>query len=364
MKNKFKMVFFGVVFAIPQIVCAAEYIVCGNDHYIPLAFANIFSLFVTIIRIVVPILLVITGMISFFKVIMSGNTDDELKKAQKKLINNVIAAVIIFFVISIVNFVVALTAGRDSSAIQCLGCLVKPGKCNIVDNKEKICPGLIGQEYDENCNVINDPYQKEKEEDINKDNYIDSNTTNPSTTPSTTPGTTPVISDPIAESCCASAGGGTYNNGTCENVSNAQAYTECVNDGGADIDNSDTEAETDENIEEKTDCCSLAGGTYDNGVCNGVINQNSYDACLNTVLPKTNESVNVLREACCLRANGYFEDNKCEKYEVQSNAYSACVGTSKKKTVKEKCCKQAHGKFENNQCKSVFFDEDIYNRCK
>lgn len=348
----------------PQIVFATEYIVCGDDKHIPKVIGDLFSALMVVVKIIVPILLVVSGMISFLKVVYSGNTDDDMKKAQKKLINNIIAAVVIFLVVSIISFVVGLTAGKNNSAMSCVRCLVKPEGCEIIDSKDDLCPGLIGQEYDENCGVINDPYQKEKEEDINKDNYINSNTTNPSSTPSATPviPTTPI--DQV-QTCCPQ-GGGTYNNGTCENITNQSAYDACLNSGTVDVpeENNESENITPETESKYNNCCVQGGGKYNNGTCESITNQAAYDACINTSLSNNNDAINVLRESCCLRANGYFKDNVCKKYEVNENAYSACVGTSKKKTVLKDCCDKAGGKFENAKCISSKFDEDLYEKCK
>lgn len=142
---------------IPEIIHATNYIVCGNDRRFPYVFAQLISTFMTIIKIVVPILLVVSGMISFLKVTFSSNVDEDMKKAKSKLINNIIAAVIIFFVISIVNFAVSLVAGNNSNIMGCVNCFMNPDKCEQIDeNDNQICPGFTSDQdkYDENCNLI------------------------------------------------------------------------------------------------------------------------------------------------------------------------------------------------------------------
>ena len=57
---------------------------CGDDKKIPLALATILSIVVTFVKIIIPVLLVIGGMISFFKATVSSKVDDELKKAKDK----------------------------------------------------------------------------------------------------------------------------------------------------------------------------------------------------------------------------------------------------------------------------------------
>lgn len=154
--NKIKKIILTLTLFIPQIAQAADYIVCDNDKKFPYIFAQITSTAMTIIKIVIPILLVITGMISFFKVTIASNVEDEMKKAKSKLINSIIAAVVIFFTFSIVNFVVTLVAGTNNKFMGCVECFVNVDKCNkVTEEGTKICTGLINGEFDENCNPIN-----------------------------------------------------------------------------------------------------------------------------------------------------------------------------------------------------------------
>lgn len=154
-KNKsIKLLVAIIALSMPQIVLATKYLVCDNDKKIPYAFASMVSTFITIIKIAVPILLVISGMISFFKVASSSNVDDEMKKAKSKLINSILAAVIIFFVFSIVNFAVSLVAGANNKFMKCVECFINIDKCDTTDEKTTLCPGFIDGEYDKDCNPI------------------------------------------------------------------------------------------------------------------------------------------------------------------------------------------------------------------
>ena len=165
-----------VTLIVPEIALAGKYVVCGNNKAFPLVFAELISTLMNIIKIVVPILLVISGMIAFFKVTFSSNVDDEMKKAKTKLINNIIAAVVIFFIISIVNFAVSLVAGSNNNVMNCVNCFINPNKCEQIDENQykdgkKICPGFIGEEYDENC----DPKQMENNNSSSTSNNNSSN---------------------------------------------------------------------------------------------------------------------------------------------------------------------------------------------
>lgn len=183
-KNKsIKLLVAIITLAMPKIVFATKYIVCDNDKKIPYMFANMVSTFITIIKIAVPVLLVISGMISFFKVTSSSNVDDEMKKAKSKLINSIIAAVIIFFVFSIVNFAVSLVAGTNNKFMKCVQCFINTDKCEIKEETTKLCPGLLDGEYDDECN----PIKKEETTQANSTSAIstpnnNNNTANSNTT--------------------------------------------------------------------------------------------------------------------------------------------------------------------------------------
>jgi len=159
-KNKnIKLLVAIIALSMPQIAFASKYIVCDGDKKIPYTLVSMVATVITIIKIAVPILLVISGMVAFFKVAASTNVDDEMKKAKSKLINNIIAAVIVFFAFSIVNFAVSLVAGANSSLMKCAQCFLTPEKCNTTEVNDKLCPGFLDGEYDENCK----PIKKESE---------------------------------------------------------------------------------------------------------------------------------------------------------------------------------------------------------
>ena len=186
--EKIKKTLLMITLFIPQIVSAADYVVCDNDKKFPYIFAQITSTTMTIVKIVIPILLVITGMISFFKVTIASNVEDEMKKAKTKLINSIIAAVVVFFTFSIVNFVVALVAGTNNKFMNCVECFVNIEKCNKVTEEEtKICTGLINGEFDENCKPINQEEHSSQEFKRASVVKVDKKAT------TTTPGTAAVV---------------------------------------------------------------------------------------------------------------------------------------------------------------------------
>lgn len=98
---------------------------CGTDglefsYTIP----NLVSTIITIIKIVVPILLIIFGMLDLGKAVMASK-EDEIKKGQQTFIKRIIAAVIVFFVFQLTQIIFGFVAGEDSPTVtRCLNCFI------------------------------------------------------------------------------------------------------------------------------------------------------------------------------------------------------------------------------------------------
>lgn len=104
---------------------------CGSitiDSIIP----GTISTVVNIIKIAVPIMLIVFGILDMAKAVIA-NKEDEMKNAQKLLIKRVIYAVIVFFVVALVQFVFGQLAkasdGETNSATSCISCFIN-GNCN------------------------------------------------------------------------------------------------------------------------------------------------------------------------------------------------------------------------------------------
>ena len=79
---------------------------CDNGDV--LSVFRIVNIVIMIIKIAVPILLIVIGMITLMKTINVGN-DDLLVKAKKQLVNNCIAAIVIFLIPTLVNVIVKIS---------------------------------------------------------------------------------------------------------------------------------------------------------------------------------------------------------------------------------------------------------------
>ena len=82
------------------------------------------------IKIIVPLILIVVGMIDLAKVV--GEKDEKtIKEAQKKLMRRAITAVLVFLVITLVGFVMGLVGAEDYK--ECMTCINSPFKCKPIE---------------------------------------------------------------------------------------------------------------------------------------------------------------------------------------------------------------------------------------
>lgn len=99
-------------------------ITCGQLNDIPAALPNITRNIVNIIKIIVPILLIVLGMIDFVRATIASD-DKEMKESPRRFIRRIIAGVVVFFVIAIIQFVFrAVADGNNSGALDCVSCFI------------------------------------------------------------------------------------------------------------------------------------------------------------------------------------------------------------------------------------------------
>lgn len=82
------------------------------------------------IKIVVPIVLIIVGMIDMTKAI-AGKDEDTIKKAQKALGKKAIAAVVVFLIATMVGIIMSLVGGQEYKNAGCNACLNSPWDCPV-----------------------------------------------------------------------------------------------------------------------------------------------------------------------------------------------------------------------------------------
>lgn len=81
---------------------------------IPNQLFNIVATIIKLIKIAVPVLLIIFGMIDFAKSVVAKNEDD-VKKFRKQFISRVVSAIIVFVIVFVVQFAVNLISSVEDT---------------------------------------------------------------------------------------------------------------------------------------------------------------------------------------------------------------------------------------------------------
>lgn len=145
MKKKFilMVVVLSLIFLNISPVFAANIASCENsikgaiiDEKIP----NLVSTIITVIKIVVPVLLVIFGMIDLVKGITAGK-EDEMKKGQQMFFKRLISGALVFLVFTIVQLIISFVAdeGDKPGISTCSKCFIT-GDCSYKKNADGSCP--------------------------------------------------------------------------------------------------------------------------------------------------------------------------------------------------------------------------------
>lgn len=145
MKKKKLLLFvvLGLILLCTEPVFAANIASCENsikgaiiDEKIP----NIVSTIVTVIKIVVPVLLVIMGMLDFAKS-MSAGKEEDIKKGQKIFVKRLISGALVFLVFTFVQFIVSFVADEEDkdNLATCSQCFLN-GDCTYKLDSSGNCP--------------------------------------------------------------------------------------------------------------------------------------------------------------------------------------------------------------------------------
>lgn len=106
-----------------------KYIQCGNSA-IPAPIPNITRVVILILKIVLPLVIIILGLLDFAKAVTSNN-EESIKKSQNQFIKRLIAGAIFFMVITLVQVSVDIaTKGSEDGGIgKCVNCLISGNDC-------------------------------------------------------------------------------------------------------------------------------------------------------------------------------------------------------------------------------------------
>lgn len=100
-----------------------QYTCGGGDLAFSGTFPGIVSGIVFVIKVIVPILLVIFGMIDLFKSVIASK-EDEISKGYKIALKRLIAAIVVFFVVQAVQLVLNLVARDETGISNCFNCFI------------------------------------------------------------------------------------------------------------------------------------------------------------------------------------------------------------------------------------------------
>ena len=116
------------MFILEEISCGGN--ILTMDRIIP----DMTSLVVTLIKIGIPVLLIIFGMLDLGKAVMAQK-EDEIKKSQQMFFKRILSAALVFFVVVIVQLVFNIVA-KDQNVWDCVSCFVNGV---AADHKTKSC---------------------------------------------------------------------------------------------------------------------------------------------------------------------------------------------------------------------------------
>ena len=114
-------------------------VTCLGDIEVNTFFPEVVSLIVNIIKIGVPIVLIILGMMDMFKA-MTAQKEDEIKKAQGLFVKRLVAGVLVFLVFVIVDLLFSVLSGfgddtgANSDVWDCANCFIKGVEGNKCGN--------------------------------------------------------------------------------------------------------------------------------------------------------------------------------------------------------------------------------------
>ena len=125
---------------------------------------------VVVIKVAVPVILIIFGMLDFAKGVMAGK-EDEIKKGQQVFIKRIIAAVFVFLVITIVQLVMGVVSSGDNSFWNCADQIL-----NGTAGTKYEPTGVTGKEKTSTNNENNN--SNNNNTNTNNNNIINDNTSN------------------------------------------------------------------------------------------------------------------------------------------------------------------------------------------
>lgn len=126
-----------------MLILAVEDAVCGTTT-IPGALVSVIRTVYTLIKVAIPLILILMGMLDLGKAVISQKEDD-IKKQQGIFVKRLISAALVFFVFAIVQLVVNIIDTGDTT--NCANCILNNKNCNEAKENGKVAWADINNEY-------------------------------------------------------------------------------------------------------------------------------------------------------------------------------------------------------------------------
>lgn len=99
-----------------------SYVKCGDTENIPADAPRVISIVIKLFKIITPIALILSSMVSLLKS-LAASKEDDISKAKHTLVRRIIAGILVFFVISIVQLVLSIIAENKTEANNIADCI-------------------------------------------------------------------------------------------------------------------------------------------------------------------------------------------------------------------------------------------------
>lgn len=115
-------------------MCAA----CGDGALaIPVGIPNFVSNLLKLVQILVPILLIIMGIVTFLKAMISGD-EKVSKESISTFIRSIILGIAVFLIVAIVKTVFTILGSSVKSNLNCVSCFIDSSTCAIEQCPERV----------------------------------------------------------------------------------------------------------------------------------------------------------------------------------------------------------------------------------
>ena len=108
-----------------------KYLKCGSLEKIPTGLPKFTKNLYTLVKVIVPIILIVLGMIDFARAVVS-NKEENMNQSSKRFVRRIAAAVIIFMIFALTQFLVKISDAKEKSdMLTCMKCfMLDEEKCS------------------------------------------------------------------------------------------------------------------------------------------------------------------------------------------------------------------------------------------